>query len=107
MNGYDRKRHHRGYFINSTGQDSIDSLRRVLTGDMMQWYSLESRRRGSCLSRCHDLKQEGLLVLEMSSTEWSGVPMSSKLEPQKNSQWEQCKQNNENSLSNSRNQFRI
>ncbi|MGA8830278.1 MAG: hypothetical protein ACLQT6_12430 [Desulfomonilaceae bacterium] len=99
--------------MNSAGQDSIDLLRRVLTGDIMQWYALETlgecfiipRSRGSCLSCGHDLKQDGLLMLEILSTDWLGVPMSSKLERQKNSQWEQCKKDNENSLSNSRNQL--
>ena len=85
----------------------------LLTGDDGQWYALETlgecfiilRSRGSCFSCGHDLKQDGLLMLEIPSTDWSGVPMSSKFEPQENSQWEQCKKNNENSFSNSRNQL--
>ncbi len=81
----------------------------------MQWYALENlgecyimpKRSGSCFSSGHDLKKDGLLILEILSIDWSGITMSSKLEHQKNSQWEQCKKDNENSLSNSRNQFRI
>ncbi len=53
----------------------------------MQWYALENlgecyimpKRSGSCFSSGHDLKKDGLLILEILSIDWSGITMSSKL----------------------------